>query len=44
VPTDAGTALPNGPIIIIGAGRSGSTLLQAMLDAHPKIRMLGEFN
>lgn len=35
--------LPKGPIIIIGAGRSGSTLLQAMLDAHPDIRMLGEF-
>jgi len=34
---------PKGPIIIIGAGRSGSTLLHAMLDAHPDIRMLGEF-
>jgi radical SAM protein with 4Fe4S-binding SPASM domain len=30
------------PIIIIGAGRSGSTLLDRMLDAHPDIHMLGE--
>lgn len=36
-------SLPKGPIIIIGAGRSGSSLLQAMLNAHPAIRMLGEF-
>jgi hypothetical protein len=32
------------PIIIIGAGRSGSTLLDRMLDAHPDIHMLGETN
>lgn len=32
------------PIIIIGAGRSGSTLLDRMLDAHPDIQMLGETN
>jgi hypothetical protein len=30
------------PIIIIGAGRSGSTLLDRMLDAHPDIHMFGE--
>lgn len=30
------------PIIIIGAGRSGSTLLDRMLDAHPGIHMVGE--
>lgn len=30
------------PIIIIGAGRSGSTLLDRMLDAHPEILMFGE--
>jgi hypothetical protein len=32
------------PIIIIGAGRSGSTLLDRMLGAHPDIHMLGETN
>lgn len=32
------------PIIIVGAGRSGSTLLDRMLDAHPDIHMLGETN
>jgi hypothetical protein len=32
----------NAPIIIVGAGRSGSTLLDRMLDAHPDIHMLGE--
>lgn len=31
-----------GPIVIIGAGRSGTTLLSFMLDAHPDIFMLGE--
>jgi hypothetical protein len=31
-PTD-----PTGPIIIGGAGRSGTTLLRVMLDAHPRI-------
>jgi hypothetical protein len=30
------------PIIIIGAGRSGSSLLNAILGAHPQIYMLGE--
>jgi hypothetical protein len=33
-----------GPIIIIGAGRSGSSLLNAMLGAHPDIAMLGEMD
>jgi hypothetical protein len=32
------------PIIIVGAGRSGSTLLDRMLDAHSAISMLGETN
>ncbi len=31
------------PLIIIGAGRSGTTLLDAVLDAHPDIAMRGEF-
>jgi hypothetical protein len=30
------------PIIIVGAGRSGSTLLDRMLDSHPDIHMFGE--
>jgi Sulfotransferase family len=30
------------PIIIIGAGGSGSSLLLQMLDAHPELTMLGE--
>ncbi|HTY98594.1 MAG TPA: sulfotransferase [Rhodocyclaceae bacterium] len=33
---------PRAPIIIIGCGRSGSTLLDRVLDAHPSIHMLGE--
>lgn len=33
-----------GPIIIIGCGRSGSTLLDRVLNAHPSIHMLGETN
>src|SRR5262245_115792 len=32
------------PIVIIGAGRSGSSLLGEMLDAHPSIHMLGEMD
>lgn len=32
------------PIIVIGAGRSGSTLLDRILNAHPAIHMLGETN
>lgn len=31
-----------GPVIVIGAGRSGSTLLNRVLNAHPKIVMHGE--
>jgi hypothetical protein len=30
------------PIIVIGAGRSGSTLFARMLNAHPDIQFLGE--
>ncbi len=30
------------PVIIIGAGRSGSTLLSAMFNAHPAISFFGE--
>ena len=32
------------PIIIIGAGRSGTSLLDAMLGAHPAVAMFGEFD
>lgn len=34
------TSLPI--FFIIGRGRSGSTLLQMMLDAHPNIKIPGE--
>lgn len=30
------------PIILIGAGRSGSTLFARLLDSHPRIQFLGE--
>lgn len=30
------------PIIVIGCGRSGSTLLDRVLNAHPEIHMIGE--
>src|SRR5438445_7112934 len=30
------------PIVIIGAGRSGSSLLHELLNSHPRIHMLGE--
>jgi Sulfotransferase family len=36
-------ALIDRPIIIIGAGRSGTSLLDASLGAHPEIAMQGEF-
>jgi hypothetical protein len=32
------------PIIIIGAGRSGTSLVNAILGSHPQIHMLGEMN
>jgi Sulfotransferase family len=37
-------ALIHRPIVIIGAGRSGTSLLDAMLGAHPQIDMYGEFD
>jgi hypothetical protein len=37
-------ALIDRPIIIIGAGRSGTSLLDAMLGAHPAIAMYGELD
>ena len=37
-------ALIDRPIIIIGAGRSGTSLLDAMLGAHPAMAMFGEFD
>lgn len=36
-------ALIGRPIVIIGAGRSGTSLLDAALGAHPQIAMQGEF-
>ena len=33
-----------GPVIVIGAGRSGSTLLNRVLNAHPSVVMHGELN
>ena len=32
------------PIIVVGAGRSGSSLLNRVLNAHPEIVMCGEMN
>ncbi len=32
------------PIFIVGAGRSGTTLLQMMLNAHPALSISGEFH
>ena len=37
-------ALIGRPIIIIGAGRSGTSLLDAVLGTHPEIAMFGEFD
>jgi len=37
-------ALIHRPIVIIGAGRSGTSLLDAMLGAHPQIAMYGELD
>lgn len=34
----------NSPLIIIGVGRGGTSLLTACLDGHPKIIMRHEFN
>lgn len=35
---------PQAPVIVIGAGRSGTTLLTRMLHAHPSVDMKGETN
>jgi hypothetical protein len=32
------------PIFVVGSGRSGTTLLQAMLNAHPTIAVVGELH
>jgi len=32
------------PIFVVGAGRSGTTLLQLMLNAHPNIAVMGELH
>jgi hypothetical protein len=37
-------ALIRRPIVIIGAGRSGTSLLDGVLGAHPEITMFGEFD
>ncbi len=34
----------NGPIFVVGAPRSGTTLLQLILDAHPLVGMQGELH
>jgi hypothetical protein len=38
VPADAATA----PILVTGTGRSGTSLMRAMLDAHPRIHLAQE--
>ena len=38
------TDLAARPIILIGAGRSGSTLFARMLDSHPQVRFFGEID
>ena len=44
VPEAAACTKMAAPIIIIGAGRSGTSLLDQVLNAHPDITMFGEFN
>jgi hypothetical protein len=39
------TSFPDwSPIFVVGAGRSGTTLLQLMLNAHPRIAVAGELS
>jgi Sulfotransferase family len=39
------TSFPDcSPIFVVGSGRSGTTLLQAMLNAHPAISIAGELH
>jgi hypothetical protein len=38
----AGTEASCGPLILIGAGRSGTTLFKRVIDAHPGINFQGE--
>jgi hypothetical protein len=33
---------PQAPIVLVGAGRSGSTLLDAMIESHPDVYSVGE--
>jgi hypothetical protein len=37
-----GTAASGPPLFVVGCGRSGSTLLRLMLDAHPELAVPGE--
>ena len=38
----AGTSMPRSPVFVIGFPRSGTTLLEQMLDAHPDFRSMDE--
>ncbi|HEX5959724.1 MAG TPA: sulfotransferase [Rhodanobacteraceae bacterium] len=38
----AGPAMPQSPVFVIGFPRSGTTLLEQMLDAHPDFRSMDE--
>lgn len=41
---DSSVACPlSEPLIVVGAVRSGTTLLRLLLDGHPDIRVIGEF-
>lgn len=36
------TPIPADPVVVVGVGRSGTSLVQAMLHAHPKVSFLPE--
>lgn len=40
----AGQAAVEQPIFVVGAARSGTTLLQSMIDAHPDVALVGELH